>query len=222
MVGLAFGAMSRPAPSAGVAHVSDAAVEAQCRPYFHDACSEAMGRWLPSFGASSVWWDRATRIDKRDGFIYGNERPSSPSFLGMQGPDDGSRFVYGTAGPPRGRAVYDRTHRIAFYQQGCCGWSDVVAAADAPAPPKLLLSRDLRNLSTVRGVRLGQTEAEVMATYGKSTPQPVPGHLGVSVLPYTTWPPRKSVTYVHTPCGQFQNFFFRNDRLVLIQLGNGC
>jgi hypothetical protein len=200
----------------------DAAVEAQSRPYFHDACSEAMGRWLPTFGPSNEWWDHATHIDKRDGFVYGNERPSSPEFLGDQGPDDGARFVYGTAGPPKGRAVYDSIHRIAFYQQGCCGWHDVVAAAGAPAPPKPLPSRELQNLATVRGVRLWETEAEVIATYGKSTPEPVPRHRGVSVLSYTTWPPRKSVTYVHMPCGQFQNFFFRSDRLILIQFGNGC
>jgi len=61
-----------------------------------------------------------------------------------------------------------------------------------------------------------------MERYGKSIPQQVLGHRDVSVLSYTTWPPRKSLKVIHTPCGQFQNFFFRDDRLVMIQLGNGC
>jgi hypothetical protein len=92
MLVVALGMTCQSVRSADTPHASDAAVEAQCRPYFHDACSEAMGRWLPSFGSSIDWWDHATRITKRDGFIYC--------------PHDGTRFVYETAGT-RGRAVYD-------------------------------------------------------------------------------------------------------------------
>ncbi len=45
---------------------------------------------------------------------------------------------------------------------------------------------------------------------------------GEVVLAYTTWPPRNKLSKTHSECGQFQNFYFRNDRLVQIQLGNGC
>ena len=174
-----------------------------------------MGRWLPEFGDSETWWDVATRVDRRDEFVYNREGPGG-------GPADGTRFVHGSAGPSGGQAVYDRVHAIAFYEQGCCSWNDVVAAAGVPAPPKDVPARNLLGLSTVRGVRLWLTEAEVMKIYGRATLEPVAGHPGVSVLPYTTWPPRKSIASVHSPCGQFENFFFRANRVILIQLGNGC
>lgn len=122
----------------------------------------------------------------------------------------------------RGRALYDRAHRIAFFHQGCCAWGEEVAAADAPAPPKSIVARNLLELSTVRGIRLWQTVAEVAKIYGGSTLIPVAGNPGVSVLPYTTWPPRRSANHVRAPCGQFENFFFREHRLILIQLENGC
>jgi hypothetical protein len=91
--------------------------------------------------------------------------------------------VYGSAGPPKGRAVYDPQHRLAFYEQGCCSWSDVVAAADVSPPPKRVVVRDLRALSTVRGVRLGQTPADVVKIYGRGALIAVKGHPGVFVLP---------------------------------------
>jgi hypothetical protein len=216
---IVWSAVSSGSAAAPVPTPSDRAVEAQCHPYFHDACSEAMGRWLPMFGYSATWWDQATRIYVRDRFTYENQPMSLNAF--QPGPEDGTLFVYGSAGPPKGRAVYDPRHRLAFYQQGCCSWSDVVAAADVSAPPKRVVTRDLTGLVTVRGIRLGQTEAAVMKIYGKSKLLPVPRNPGVSVLAYTTWRPRKEVR-TSPPCGQFQNFFFRRGRLILIQLGDGC
>ncbi|MDQ2865967.1 MAG: hypothetical protein M3R51_07045 [Candidatus Eremiobacteraeota bacterium] len=195
----------------------------KCTRYFHNACSEAMGAWLPTLGYPGTWWERglAAHITRRDGFLYEGERPTAAQFLGYQGPKDGTFFVYGNAGPPKGHAVYDPVHRIAFYQQGCCSWNDVVAATNVTAPPKPVVKRDLHDLVTVRGIRLGQTMPEVMRIYGKSTPIPISAHLDVHVLPYTTWRPIQTLHSIDS-CGQFQNFFFRKNRLIMIQLGNGC
>jgi len=100
--------------SSPAAPTSDAAIEAGCRPYFHDACSEAMGRWLPRFGFDASWLDSATRIEKRDGFIYNNERPSTQDFLGFQGPKDGTLFSLWQCRPAQGaRRVRPRPpHRL--------------------------------------------------------------------------------------------------------------
>lgn len=195
-----------------------------CLRFYHAACSEALGAWLPTFGEAADPWrrDQATRITRRDGFVYENEKPRTADFLGFNGPSDGTFFVYGSAGPPKGHVVYDARHHIAFYQQGCCGGSDVVAAAGVSAPPKRLVDKDLTNLHTVRGVRLGMHAIDVMKIYGPSALIDVTGHSDLKMLAYTTWPPSKTIVMVHGPCGQFQDFYFKQDRLILIQLGNGC
>jgi hypothetical protein len=97
-----------------------------------------------------------------------------------------------------------------------------VAAADVPPPPMHVVSRDLRRLSTMRGIRLGQPVADVFKVYGKAHVPAVPGHPDVRLLAYTTWPTRRAMRVSRTQCGQEQQFFFRGDRLVLIRLGNGC
>jgi hypothetical protein len=140
------------------------------------------------------------------------------AFLDDRGPRDGTFFVYGTAGPPNGHVVYDPAHHLAFYREGCCSWADAVAAADAP--PKTVVARDLRTLSTMRGVRLWQTEARVMSIYGKSTPLPVTGHPELSLLAYTS--SQRFDAYHQARCTQDENFFFRDDRLILIALLNAC
>ncbi len=192
-----------------------------CVKYYHAACSEALGAWLPTFALSNAFWDDATRVSKRDAFAYKDVRPTSSDLLGMSGPSDGTFFTYGNAGPPKGHVVYDYAHGITFYDQGCCGWRDVVEAYAAP-PPKRVVNRDLRALKTLRGIALGMSAQEVRRTYGPASLKRVSAKDGVSVLSYTTWPPRRQVTIVKSPCGQFQNFYFKHDRLVLIQLGNGC
>jgi hypothetical protein len=197
---------------------SDATIEAQCRQFFRDACSEAMGRWLPTFGYGDDQLKYVKRTYRNDAIVYKNERPwLSSQFLNFWGPADGTRFVYGQAGPPRGAVVYDRAHRIAYYGQGCCSWTEAVAAANVPAPPKYVKASNLQHLSTLRGVRLGQTPAQVQKIYGHTTLRPVGGHPGIAVLAYQALQPSKS-----QDCGQFQNFFFRGNRLILIQLENAC
>jgi hypothetical protein len=191
-----------------------------CVKYFHDACSQALGEWLPDFAYSNDFWDEAKRIAQRDGFSYEKEQPPSPNLLGYMGPADGTFFSYGEAGPPRGHVVYDYQHHIAFYDQGCCSWHDAVAGYASP-PPKPVVNRDLTALKTVRGIRLGMSPGEVEAIYGASPLRVVPKSPRVFVLAYTTWPPRNKLPLMYK-CGQFQNFYFRHNRLVMIQFGNGC
>jgi hypothetical protein len=120
--------------------------------------------------------------------------------------------------------VYDPVHRIVFYGEGCCSWSDLVAAADVRPPRHRIVERDLRALQTLRGVRLGMSPMQVMSVYGRAKLLAVVGHPRVRMLAYTTWPPVASAIQGAGPlqCGQFQTFYFRHQRLVLIQLGNGC
>lgn len=178
-----------------------------CVPYFHDACSEAVGQWLPEFATPDAFWDDATRITQRDSL--------------EQNKVDGTLAVF-TIELQKARVVYDRTHRIVFYETGCCSWNEIVLAYESTPPPKPVVDRDLTMLKTARGVRLGMTTSDVVRIYGDTKPQFVKGHGRVSVLAYTTWPPRNQLSKTHSECGQFQNFYFRNGRLILIQLGNGC
>jgi hypothetical protein len=197
---------------------SDATIETQCRPFFHDACSEAMGRWLPKFGYGEDALSHAKRTDTNDAFVYKSEHPwLSSHFLDFRGPADGTRFVYGQAGPPRGLVVYDRAHRIAYYGQGCCSWTESIAAANVSAPPRYVKASNLQNLATLRGVRLGQTQAQIQKIYGQATPRPVPGQPGIAVLAYTALQPSNVAE-----CAQVQNFFLRSNHLILIQLENAC
>lgn len=192
-----------------------------CSLYFHSACSEAIGAWLPDYSIfGSDFEPRATHVAQRDGFIYEHEKaPRGP--LGFVGPDDGTFFVYGNAGPPKGHVVYDYAHHIAFFQQGCCAWDDVVEAY-VPAPPKRVVDRNLTGLKTVRGAHLGMTEPDVRRIYGNAQLQTVPKHPGLTVLSYKTWTPLKGRRYPGDTCGQSQDFYFRDGRLAIIQIGNAC
>jgi hypothetical protein len=190
---------------------------------FGPAWNPALGAWLPSFGDLGEPWrsGAATEIAQRDGFVYAKPDQDRPNTLGLQGPGDGTAFVYGKAGPVRGHVVYDPAHHVAFYEQGCCSYFDVAASADVVPPPKPVVTHDLSGLTTVRGIRLGETPTAVMQIYGRSRLLSVTGHAGLQMLAYTTWKPFKSMTTV-TPCGQFQNFVFRQERLIYIGFGNGC
>ncbi len=178
-----------------------------CVQYFHDACSEATGQWLPQFATPDTFWDDATHITQRDSFTLST--------------NSGTPVVF-TINLQKARVTYDRAHRIVFYETGCCSWEEIVLAYQSTLAPKSLMNRDLSTLKTARGVRLGMTPGAVIGIYGAAKPQFVKGHGRVSVLAYTTWPPRNKLSKTHSECGQFQNFYFRNDRLVEIQLGNGC
>lgn len=195
-----------------------------CTRFFsNDACDQTRVAWLPSYGWSAQWWQRgqATQITKRDGFVY-ERKDRDPRRLGFQGPDDGTFFVYAGAGPTKGHVVYDHAHRIAFYDQSCCSWHNVIAAAGVRPLPSKVVERDLSHLITVRGLHLGDSMTAVTRMYGHARPLPIVGHPAVVLLAYTTWPPYNSQRAMPGPCGQFENLVFRKNRLVYIQFGNGC
>jgi hypothetical protein len=178
-----------------------------CEQYFKSACSEAVGQWLPQFATPDTYWDGATHITQRDNI--------------EQNKVNGTLVVF-TISLQKAHVVYDTSHRIALYETGCCSWNEIVLAYQSTLPPKPLANRDLSAVKTARGIRLGMTSADVVRIYGATKPQFVKGEGRVSVLAYTTWPPRNKLSNTHSECGQFQNFYFRSGRLIMIQLGNGC
>ena len=184
--------------------------------YFGSACSEALGRWLPQYVNPYDAWrnKRAKRTAFVDRFMYKPRKEPPGPWLGIAGiPEDGTPFVYGTAGPPKGYAVYDYRRHIVFYQQGCCSWSDSVAAAGISPPPKRVVNRDLSQLHTEHGIRLGQTVAQVRAVYGFADLLPA-GDASQRYLAYFVPTGRN--------CGQYQNFVFKNNRLRAIVLSDAC
>ncbi|MBV8280693.1 MAG: hypothetical protein JO347_01355 [Candidatus Eremiobacteraeota bacterium] len=190
------------------------------------ACKATLGTWLPTFGDAAEPWRHAetTRVHETDAFVYEGKR--LPYYLGEDGPSDGTIVRYGHAGPLGVHVVYDAARHAVFYEQHCCSAGDVVAASSVAPPPVPIVNRDLSELHTARGIRLGMSSTDVTRIYGPSGLLPVPMRQDVKMLAYTTWKPYKEVTSVGLgspgTCGQFQNFYFWNDRLVLIQLGNGC
>jgi hypothetical protein len=190
-----------------------------CVQYFHEACSEALGEWLPGFAFGSVFGDSARHIKQIDDFLYAGKKAPSSDLLGLRGPDDGTFFVYGDAGPPKGDVVYDYAHAIAFYDQGCCSWHES-AIGYASAPPKRVVDRDLSALKTVRGIHLGMSPAAVEAIYGANRLRALPKAPGVSVLAYTAT--LKMPASYRVSCEQDDDFYFRDNRLVLIQLDDAC
>jgi hypothetical protein len=176
----------------------------ECRRYYRAVCNNwRIAEWLPSVIADGFepWrQNKASSIDFTDGFL---------SY-----PQGGTPFVYGESGPPRGTAVYDYTHAIAFYSQGCCAWHETVLAARVKAPPMRVADRNLRYVHTVHGIALGDTFKHVEALYGSAVPQSIPREPGMTLLSY--------VHMTGKTCGQFQNFAFLRNRLVYIELLNGC
>lgn len=190
----------------------------ECMARFGNACSEALGAWLPQPAeALEAWRDGRSRSTARtDSFVYQGRAPERSRFyFGLGGgPQDGMAFVYGNAGPPKGRLVYDYGRGIAFYDQGCCAWHATVAAANVPPPPKRVRSRDLTSLHTLSGIALGDSIAKVRRIYGDAQPAPVPNHPGMQALWYHHM--------LSKSCGQFQGFAFERDRLVFIELEEAC
>ena len=187
-----------------------------CVKFYHQACSEAIGKWLPEMGR---WYDsKSTPVPFTDAFVYEGRKPkwTSAPYAGWASviPRDGTFFVYGNAGPPKGVLVYDYSRQIAFYEQGCCAWHEVVAAAGVSPPPKRVVSRNLSSLHTVRGVALGQTVGDVLRRYGRAP-----------VVVARRRPLIERLSYEHMfdkNCGQNENFVFKNNRLIYIALLNSC
>jgi hypothetical protein len=126
-------------------------------------------------------------------------------------------FLYGDAGPPRVGLVYDPVHRVALYYQGCCAWQETVLASVATRPPGEVISADLGTRRTPRGIALGVAPSAVRRAYGpaamhRSTMKPA-----LRVLSY--W---RDQHVQGSACAWFDNFVFRDGRLIEIQTGHGC
>lgn len=129
-------------------------------------------------------------------------------------------FAFGGGEPITGRVAYDRAHRIALYNQGCCAWRGYVLVANMAGPPKTVTQMDLSGVRTMRGIVLGMSEQQVRNIYGTVASHTEKNLAGATVLSYTTLKNKPSDTGI--PCGQYQNFTFRNNRLVSIELLAGC
>jgi hypothetical protein len=140
-----------------------------------------------------------------------------PTLLRERAVYGGTLFVYGTAGPPKGRAVYDPVHRIAYYDEGCCSWHDVVVASNVGPPPKKIATRSLTALHTASGLRLGDSVGTVQRIYGASQLRRVHGH-----------PDQRTISYVHpfqydvNVCQDNTTFLFERGRLASMVLSKGC
>ncbi len=194
----------------------DARVEADCRKYFkHAVCSEALGRWLPALDRREA--DPPVRLPTRvlESFVHVTGTTKGP--FNARTPA-GTFFVFGDAGPPRGRVAYDPRHRIAFYADGCCSYFHTVLASGVAPPPRAVAARDLRGVTTDLGIRLGDSPAAVKRVYGSAELQREPAHLESAFLAYENGLPRPPPG----PCVQRDTFVFRNGRLVMLDIDNGC
>ncbi len=189
-------------------------IDSECRQYFHDACSEALGRWLTGGDRSAFWrYKASTPVHKTDAFRYGTAHRSEPT--------DGTFVVFGQAGPEKGNAVYDRSNGIVFFNVGCCTWYDVVAAAGAEPPPKSLVARNLAALTTRRGIRLGQTVGDVRRIYGPSPLRSAANQKAFRILSYASTR-KDNFSLTAASCLMTYDFYFKRGRLAMIDFGEGC
>jgi len=196
---------------------SQASDDAHCRPYYGSACSDAVGLWLPQFAQVGAGPAAAptTVVDR----IVDPASRGDAGFLGRQGPVDGTFFVYGNAGPPKGNVVYDRVHRIVFYDEGCCAWHHVALVSGVSAPPKTIATRPLAGIRSTRGIRLGDPSAKVLAIFGAATPRSVPGVANEKTLTFE----RDIInSKPSTPCEETMTFLFARDRLTAMDYGVAC
>jgi hypothetical protein len=189
----------------------------------------ALGAWLPDPEAGFGAWSKGqtARTTVYDYFVCGSERAPSVGkenfdYAGGACPlvKNGTAFAYGTAGPIKGSVLYDRDHEVAFYYKGCCAWRGFALTSKLEPPPKPVNNANLSAVHTMRGVRLGMTQARVEQVYGAARSHPAKGLPGATTLSYTTMKgtPKNS----SEACGQFQSFSFENDRLISIELLIGC
>jgi hypothetical protein len=140
-------------------------------------------------------------------------------FRGQRGVYRGTFFVYGTAGPQRGNAVYDPVHRIVFYDEGCCAWHHVVVASNVPSPPKTIATRSLMGVRTKREIRLGDPPSAVLAVYGPALTHTVSGRLAQEIISYSRV--EKNLR-PESPCEASMTFLFTRNRLTAMDFTEGC
>lgn len=176
-----------------------------------------IGKWLPRSERQTRQHSPAARLRKADRFVVDGKEVSP--YWGTNA-IDGTLFVYGDDTPAKGYAVYDAQHRRALYEEGCCAWHEIVAASDVAVPPVKLVSRDLADVRTVHGARLGMTLPQLQQIYGAASPEPVSGRAGISVLQYEFRRSHASRSYA--PCEQLESLYFRGGRLFEIDLADAC
>src|SRR5581483_2773576 len=193
------------------------------------AAMPALAAWLPRVGRGFDPQNhgQASWTSKYDYFVCTNAPSPAPTRFanfdyavrGCPNLRTGTAFVYGPAGT-KGHVLYDSAHKVVLYQEGCCAWGNAVLASGIAPPPASVQSGDLSAVRTQRGLKLGMTQAQVAAAYGKTAPHAVPGAAGVTMLSYTTM--RGNPSSAANACGQFQNFAFRGGKLFYIELLAGC
>ncbi len=193
------------------------------------AWSPPIGEWLPDPEAGFDAWSKkqAIVIKGYDYFVCGSSaKPALPThdfhYPGsVCAPlKNGTAFVYGTAEPIKGNVVYDRAHAIVLFDKGCCAWRGFALMANVKAPPKPVSDADLSGVRTMRGVTLGMTQKQIAHIYGAAAPHPAKGQPGLTTISYTTM--TGGPNGGGEPCGQFQSFTFKADKLVSIELLTGC
>ncbi len=193
-----------------------AQIEAQCRPFFGNACSEALGNWLPELPEQPEAAATPTTVNDElvDPAGRGDRR-----FLGIRGVYGGTYVVHGSAGgPPRAHVVYDPTHRIALYDDGCCSLFRIVVASEVAPPPKNVVERSLLGLHTARGIRLGQPPETIESIYGAAPIRLVAGNERRTTLSYT----RTFVPPGSSSCSELTTFVFAQRRLIAWEYDEGC
>lgn len=176
--------------------------------------------WLPQIQDGFAPWRQHEALESShahaDRFVY-RRHPLQRQWDTTQ--PVGGTFVYvvGPHGPEeKGRLAFDYARGIAFYDVGCCSSFDRVVAY-APHPPYPVANANLSAVHTVRGIALGASPADVRRAYGRAAAfHAVPGHAGLRMLSYAAMSARSN------SCGQSQNFIFRDEQLVSIELLDGC
>jgi hypothetical protein len=188
-----------------------------CRPYFGNACSDAVGNWLPRFAAIGFRGASGAPTRVVDEIVDPAGR-GKLAFLWLRGVVGGTFFVYGSAGPPRAHVVYDPVHRIAYYDEGCCSWHHVVLASNVNPPPKPTASRSLVDLRTARGIGLGDDASRILATYGPAPFHWEVGAPGEQFLRYH----RVLFNPGSSPCDAITTFLFDRGRLTAMDFEQAC
>jgi hypothetical protein len=194
------------------------------------AAMPALAAWLPRVGQGfdPQSHGQAAWTPKYDYFVCASAPiPSATPFAnfdyavrGCPNLRTSTAFAHGDTEPIKGRVLYDPSHKIVLYQEGCCAWRSAVLASGIAPPPRGVQSADLSTVRTQRGLTLGMTQAQIAGVYGKTAPHSVRGVAGVTMLSYTTM--HGNPSSAANACGQFQNFAFRGGKLFYIELLAGC
>jgi hypothetical protein len=192
------------------------------------AGNSALGPWLPNPDTGFTAWSngQTAMTAQYDYFVCGSAHtPSVPKqdfdYPGSACPLFTHATAFEYAPEVKGSVVYDAAHAIVLYKKGCCAERGFALASGIKKPPRAVASADLSQVHTMRGIALGMSAAQVQAIYGPSKLHDAKGLPGVAALAYTTMKGTPTKPQGE-PCGQYQSFFFRQGRVVSIELLTGC